>query len=151
MMFDIKVVSQRNLSSEIGYKDIVIDRTTALGNPYDMNKTQGREVVIAAYRRYLWNCIRMEKEDPCQFPQLEKGLLVAGTFRHPEVGVVVDRIRRLAREQTNIRLLCWCKQEGKEVACHGDVIKNCILWMRNQQQQLDFPQQMLVEEVLLSK
>jgi hypothetical protein len=146
MTFDIKVVSQRNLSSEIGYKDIVIDRTTALGNPYDMNKTQGREVVIAAYRRYLWNCIQMEKEDPCQFPQLEKGLLVAGTFRHPEVGVVVDRIRRLAREQTNIRLLCWCSP----AACHGDVIKSCILWMRNQQQQSDVPQQ-LVEQVLLSK
>ena len=132
MMYDIKIGSLKNLSPIIGYKDMVIDRTTALGNPYDMNKDQTREIVIAAYRKYVWRCIQMSREDPCQFPEFDRTLVIAPTYRYPEVGVVVSKLEAIARLKEDIRLLCWCKQDNKEVACHGDVIKSCVLWMRKE-------------------
>jgi hypothetical protein len=131
-MAQIKVVSKRNLNPEIGWKDIVIDRTTALGNPYDMSKTQPREVVVAAYRKYLWSCIEKNKVDPCDFPDLDTTLVIASTFRCPPVGVVVSRLEAIAKSKDDIRLVCWCKQPDKEVACHGDVIVKCVEWMQRQ-------------------
>jgi hypothetical protein len=127
-MADIKIGSLKNLSPIIGCKDIVIDRTTALGNPYDMNKKQTREVVVAAYRKYLWRCIQMAEEDPCQFPEFDESLAIAPTYRYPEVGVVVAKLEAITRSKDDIRLLCWCSP----AACHGDIIRSCVLWMRKE-------------------
>jgi hypothetical protein len=128
MMYEIKVVSQRNLSSEIGYKDIIIDRRSALGNPYEMDKTQTREMVVTAHKKYLWDCIKKAAIDPCQFPSLDTSLAIAPTFKLVEVGVVLSRLESIVFAKTNIRLLCWCNP----LPCHGDTIKSCILWMRKQ-------------------
>lgn len=131
-MYDIKVVSQRNLNSEIGYKDIIIDRRSALGNPYEMSKAQTREMIVPAHKRYLWDCIKKAAINPCQFPELDTSLAIAPTFKLVEVGVILSRLESIAFAKYNVRLLCWCKEENKEVACHGDTIRSCVLWMREQ-------------------
>jgi hypothetical protein len=80
-----------------------------LGNPFKV-KPHGiydRDESVKLYRRWLWKHVESR------------------------TGVVYDEIRRLKNlaENSDLTLLCWCKQPDREVACHGDVVKACIEWL----------------------
>lgn len=59
--------------------DVRVDRSSVLGNPYRIGKDGTRKEVIAKYRKYLNNCIR-----------------------------VVDELNRLKGMDEDIKLGCWC-------------------------------------------
>lgn len=66
-------------------------------NPYRIGADGTREEVIERYRIYLLN--RLIKE--------------------PELGAHLDAL-------SGKTLICWCKQAGKDVPCHGDILAQLI-------------------------
>lgn len=79
-----------------------------LGNPYQV-KPYGayeRGETIHLYRRWLWQEINCGR------------------------GPAFEELRRLVElaRQGDLYLICWCKQPGANVVCHGDVIKSFIEW-----------------------
>lgn len=77
-----------------------------LGNPYKV-KPYERGETIHLYRRWLWQ-------------EIKRG-----------TGPAFEELRRLIElaRQGDLYLICWCKQPGANVLCHGDVIKSSIEWM----------------------
>ena len=100
----IKVVNQKdeNLDVNVIYK---ISRPSVLGNIWKIGVDGSRDEVIEKYRRTLWQCI----EDR-------------------EAGVMegLETILKLEKEYDKIGLACYCKP----LRCHGDIILNCITWMK---------------------
>lgn len=90
-------------------RDIYIGRGSVLGNPYshleskyDTFKVDTREMAVKAYKEYL------------------------KLFMDLPIDSEISRtIKQLAEEDKDeeIILVCFCKHPKREVACHGDVIK----------------------------
>lgn len=78
--------------------DVYIGRGSEWGNRYRIGVDGDRDEVIRKYREWLIGRVVEEK-----------GLL-----------------SRMRRELGGKKLGCWCKVRGKEVGCHGDVIKELV-------------------------
>ncbi len=85
---------------------IYIGRPSPLGNPYKIGEHGTRHEVLAKYRAWLWRqiCLR---------------------------GNVYRELRRLAAiaERGDLVLICWCKERGRDVGCHGDILKSAVTWL----------------------
>jgi hypothetical protein len=88
---------------------VYIGRPSPLGNPFKIGEHGSRHEVIAAYRIWLWRQIELR-------------------------GDVYRELQRLAdiAKQGDIVLICWCKEQGRDVGCHGDVIKSAVEWVNRQ-------------------
>lgn len=80
--------------------------TSPLGNPYRIGRDGDREAVIAQYRRWLWAVIQREE------------------------GPAYDELLRLVDISASSNLVLGCHCAPK--ACHGDVIKAAIEWLKQQ-------------------
>jgi hypothetical protein len=144
--YQIKVASMSlnnlsNLSSEIGWLDIRVDRATALGNPFEIPKNCSAELqkdyrkrVILAFRSWLWENIQLNQSNPNERISLNKwietGYIISKQFKNPTAGQIVRKLRELwglLSTGNKIRLLCWCAP----LDCHADVIKSCLLKAEN--------------------
>lgn len=83
-----------------------IGRPSVLGNPFVIGQDGDRVQVVDKYRRWLWQGIN-------------------------EDGLILRELHRLKAQAYchELVLVCWCKRPGKDVACHGDVIKQAIEWL----------------------
>lgn len=70
-------------------------------NPFKITEEEPREVVIAKYKVWLWQ-------------EIKSG------------NISLEELLDLEGKD----LVCFCKQEGKEVPCHGDVLLSAIKWAR---------------------
>jgi hypothetical protein len=132
-MENLKVVSQRNLSNELGWWDVACDRASVLGNPFDLVKESQREAVCTAYREWLWENIKLAQAgvDACVLPNCWN-LKVAKAYKYPHAAQVYGALQGIVKLLNNgqkVRLLCWCKRSDREVACHADVIERCVIWL----------------------
>lgn len=84
-----------------GYSGIYIGRGSPLGNKYRIGTDGDRPTVIAKYRDWITQQIKL---------------------REPVVMTELNRIYDLACE-SSVNLICFCAPQ----ACHGDVIKELIL------------------------
>jgi len=93
--------------------DIYIGRPSVLGNCFthlsskfpDVIKVATRDEAVAKYKDWL-------------LEQLKTNEAVQN-----EIAGLVE----LYQSGQDINLLCWCKQPGKDLACHGDIIREIIL------------------------
>jgi hypothetical protein len=88
---------------------VYIGRPSPLGNPFKIGEHGTRDGVIATYREWLWRQIKLR-------------------------GEVYRELQRLAAiaEQGDLVLICWCKERGRDVGCHGDVLKSAVMWMNSE-------------------
>ena len=88
-----------------GIEYINIMRGSILGNPFKMvdESPLERKRVIEEYRQYLWKKLN-EKDN-----SVKAEILIIASKTNP------------------VRLVCCCKP----LDCHGDVIVNCIKWLRD--------------------
>lgn len=145
---NIKVVSMRGgLSAELGWTDVRVDRSSVLGNPFELTGESQRALVIRGYKEWLWENIKLQDSNKTIFTErklsneekkmivehiqlkqwYEKGLVRSKAFKYPKCQRVTDelnKIVKLMRQGKKVRLVCWCG-EGR---CHADVIKSCLLW-----------------------
>lgn len=106
----VRVVSKRKGMFRKRDNEIVvdIDRTNkVLGNPfilknrYDISE---RNSVILQYRELI-----------------ESDIDISG----PKFDAILD-LTNIVLSGKNLALRCWCKENDKEVPCHGDIIKEKI-------------------------
>ncbi len=83
-----------------------IGRPSVLGNPFVIGQDGDRVQVVNKYRRWLWQGINQGDSILKELHRLREQ-----AYRHELV------------------LVCWCKRPRKDVACHGDVIKQAIEWL----------------------
>ena len=128
----IVIGNLKNLSPRLGYFDVICDRSSPLGNPYVLEREEGRELIVEAFSTWLeanfkayenW-ALRSSTLDP-----FAVGLgynLIAPAYKYPTVDEVVTafvNILRMLHNGQKIRLLCHCEPK----LCHTTVIKNRLL------------------------
>jgi aminoglycoside phosphotransferase family enzyme len=104
----MKMIHVENKKTYQG-EGVYIGRPSLIGNPYRIGAHGTREHVIARYRKWLWQQIKQQ-------------------------GEVYRELCRLADEarKGDLTLICWCKEQGRDVACHGDIVSAAILWLNSQ-------------------
>lgn len=112
MAYNIIVMNIRDPIPQ-GYFGIPIMRPHVLGNPFFLSDENNREKVIAQYKQYLWDHMQDSES------HVTKALL------------------HYAQTANDIALICCCSPK----ACHGDVIKAAIEWIRNNRMQMPMKQQ----------
>ena len=85
---------------------VYIGRPSLLGNPFKIGKDGTRQEVVRRYRGWLWEQIKQRGE----------------VYRE------LERLAAIAR-QGDLTLICWCKERGRNVDCHGDQLKRAIEWL----------------------
>jgi len=127
------VIQSGSLISDmkIGWTNIRVDRSTILGNPFDMGRDESlRTPVIKAFRSYLWECFRNRDSDkPIDLnPIAEKFGVKISNRRVKSTPIQVEeeiqRIIEKIQAGDSIKLLCWCKPKD----CHADVLVRYINW-----------------------
>jgi len=115
-----------NLSSLVGYEDIRIDRSSKLGNPYDLkdkDNTDHRRKVVIAYKK--WFKANLSISDTNIVVALDTDLLLAKNRKNTTVGEFKQELRTILRkilDGKNIRLMCWCYPKE----CHGEVVRDYL-------------------------
>ncbi len=97
--------AERRLSKEVGSNVVYIGRGSKLGNEAIIGKHGTRDEVIELYRMWLWNKIQVNDS---------------------EVKNELNRILDLESKFGHVNLVCHCKP----LRCHGDVIINCLNYMK---------------------
>jgi hypothetical protein len=106
MNSEIKTINRKD--SDLNYYRINVNfevvkcmRPNVLGNPNVLKSEDARDENIAQFKQYLWK--KMQSDNP-----------------------VSRELTRLATCEKVVVLVCCCKPK----ACHTDVIKAAIEWMR---------------------
>lgn len=123
---NIKVVNLRHSRIETGWIDIRCDRSSVLGNPFELQGEKNRVAVVYAHKQWLNQC-RLNAGVDKPIPLDVWGIKIASAFKHPTSSQVMqelDRIECLLRAGKKVRLQCWCKP----ASCHCDNYKAYLIW-----------------------
>ena len=82
--------------------DVIVDRTTPLGNPMYMGWSCTRDEACDFHAEFLPEMIEKKREDICK---------------------EMNRIYELYMEYNKLRLFCWCAPKR----CHAETIKKIII------------------------
>lgn len=96
-MADIRVLNRR----KVGGRGEYVGRPNPLGNPFKLERESDRDAVIERYEVWLKQRI---------------------AARDRTVGDELNRLYRIARDEGELDLVCWCAPRR----CHADVIR-CLL------------------------
>jgi hypothetical protein len=102
MAYDIIVVNKYKDQIPDAYHTVDIMRPSILGNPFPLANEEDREQVLAQFKQYLWQQMNIP-DSP-----------------------IARRLRQLSDSIGDMALVCCCKPKS----CHGDIIKDAILWLR---------------------
>jgi hypothetical protein len=75
------------------------------------------------------------RQKVCVLPNLELekyGLKIAPTWRKASVEEIFAEMLKIVlmiKNGQKVKLICWCKQLKRDVACHADSLEAFILWM----------------------
>ncbi len=122
---------RNNLSPELGYIDIRVDRASVLGNPFELTNEEDRDKICNAYKEWLYNQINNPSNYSLDLAEwTNKGFKIGFKFKYPtsnQVRKEISRLLNLIKQGKKLRLLCWCKEVDREVQCHADSIKQVLL------------------------
>ena len=101
-----------------GVEYVRVDRSSVLGNPFELVSESQRELVVRAFEVWFWNVIVKDDTDTKTFT--EKGLKLAKAYRRPSAKEIQEELLRicLLAKRKRVTLLCWCSPK----MCHGEVI-----------------------------
>jgi|SRR5262245_14152715 len=108
----IRIENKRYYSGD----GIYIGRPSLLSNPFVIGRDGTRLEVVAQYRSWLWQQIKLRDNVYCE----------------------LNHIAELAR-RGDVTLICWCKVPGHVVPCHGDIIKSAAEWIGRQNSSVIVP------------
>ena len=119
-----------NLSPELGYIDIRVDRASVLGNPFELTNEEDRDKVCDAYVDWLWLNLVFVDSKTIKSIKLDsfiskRKLIISKTFKNPacfEVSREISRLINLLLDNKQLRLICWCSPKR----CHAEAIKNVL-------------------------
>lgn len=97
-MAEIRVLNRR----DVGDRGEYVGRPGPLGNPFKLGHESDRNAVIEGYEAWLKQRIAARDKAVCD------GL---------------NRLYRIARDEGELELVCWCAPKP----CHADVIRRVLL------------------------
>jgi aminoglycoside phosphotransferase family enzyme len=127
------VTSRKTAKKEV--KTIEIGRSTNLGNPFHLRNESERHRVCQAHRAWVWKVLNGEETAQAAKEIAAKyKVAIASTWKKPSTQQYLQDFENLADMATKetLQLQCFCKQEGREVECHGDVLAKAIEWYNAQ-------------------
>ncbi len=103
------------------------DRSSIMGNPFEMKKESDRPLVIEACRRYLWLvlCCGYNPEDAIEIVCRSLPVAVSPKRKRCSANELLRAIDSIPDDST---LLCWCAPKP----CHCDVIIKYREWKNAQ-------------------
>ena len=84
--------------------DVRVDRSSILGNPFNMSKVSTRDVVCDKYRKYFAEVMLSDSNHAIAFQK------------------EMNRLLALYKKHGKLRLFCWCAPKR----CHAETIKAWI-------------------------
>lgn len=117
-MQDLNVGNLRYLVKLPSIEYVKVDRSSILGNPFELASESQRDLVVQAFEVWFWNVIVKDDTDTKTFT--EKGLKLAKAYRRPSAKEIQEELLRicLLAKRKRVTLLCWCSPK----MCHGEVI-----------------------------
>ena len=111
------------------------DRSSVLGNPFELEREEDRPKVIEGFRKWLWACLNHGDSIKAASNIAElHGLKISPTWKRPTAEQVQKELGRLLfiyQQSGQLTLLCWCEP----LDCHTDVIRRCLLWLNKGRKQ----------------
>jgi len=101
----IELMNLRENKPQYPY-DRIIDRRTALGNPFYMGTDEGRNLVCNEYQKWFYDHINSDMSNDHTMLMISELL----------------KLRSLYKEYGKLRLFCWCYPKR----CHGETIKEYL-------------------------
>lgn len=89
--------------------DIIVDRTTSLGNPFYMYNEYQRDEVCDKYEGWFKDVINNKEKD------------------YPLQRREIDFLYNTLKQHKQLNLFCWCTPKR----CHAETIKNYLLYLVN--------------------
>lgn len=130
----IKINNLKNLSTDLDYIQIKVDRSSVLGNPFELTKEEDRNKICDAYQNWLWlNLLFSDSTTVTKIklePWVKKRFKIATNFKSPTCKKVKEELNIhviLLSKGYKLSYNCWCKLPDKEVRCHADSIKESVL------------------------
>lgn len=105
------------------------DRSSILGNPFEMRWELERPTVVEGFRRYLWLVAEhgYTPQDAAQLVAQQLNLQISGKWRSPTRQDFLAALKRLEKLHKPT-LLCWCFP----LQCHCDVLIRYLEWRKTQ-------------------
>ena len=107
------------------------DRTSVLGNPFEMKDESQRDAVIKGFRIYL-NTVALKGIDPdiaATTIAKQHGLDLSNSWNPKTRSHIMNELQRIQSlsERGEITLLCWCAPKK----CHCDIIVNYLNYVKS--------------------
>lgn len=104
------------------------DRTSILGNPFELRSELERDLVCDAFSKYMAEMVSQLNPNSSEIAfriAQRYGLKIAQSWKRPHSGAIfmleLEGLRNLARKG-DLTILCWCKPKR----CHLETIKAWI-------------------------
>lgn len=127
-MNNIQVVNLRNCKPEAGWLDIKCDRSTVLGNPFELEGEESRVMVVRAHKQWLNQARLHNRNEVLPLSSwTSQGFKVAKSYKRPtsfQVMQELNVIENAVRGGKKVRLQCWCNPRQ----CHCDNYKAYLVW-----------------------
>lgn len=117
-----------SLNPPLGVVQVRIDRSSVLGNPFDMGSDEGlREAVIEAHSAWLDALLHNPALDAVKLAvgmAQRLDLKLASAWKRPSTREMIEALYEIARQaqQQPVWIMCWCAPS----ACHGDAYAEVI-------------------------
>jgi len=111
------------------------DRSSFLGNPFDMKRETDRGKVCDGFRMYLWVIVRQGRSassaslspvDAANAVVLSMGLPISAKWRSPTTGHFLAALEQVVQAPDGTNLLCWCDP----LRCHCDQYVTYREWIK---------------------
>ncbi len=122
-MSQIEIINIRGVTRY--WNTVKVDRSSVLGNPFDLTSEAHRDAVCDAYESYFWRVLR--GEEPASVAEAiaqERRLPRAKAWKRPTRVQFMHTLKLLLSDlsRIDIKLGCWCHPER----CHAETIKNYL-------------------------
>lgn len=104
------------------------DRSTHLGNPFDLRNEGERDLICDGFRKYLWAVLGHGRSpnDAATSIALRMGLSVSAKWRSPTREQFLSALKLLEQAPDGTKLLCWCSP----LRCHCDEYVKYRTWIK---------------------
>lgn len=122
------ILNLRDKSELSKYQYIRVDRSSPLGNPFDLRGEDERLDVIEGYRRYLWYLIRDGKRPVIAAHEVANELMLQPSpLWEQKKWTCYQVLSALRSIDSDANLACWCYPK----ACHAEVIIKASAYLRS--------------------
>ena len=103
------------------------DRSSFLGNPFDLKSEADRASVCDGFKKYLWSIVGHGRSpvDAANTIAVSMGLPISAKWRSPTTEQFLAALDQVVQAPDDTKLLCWCAP----LRCHCDEYVSYREWV----------------------